>query len=311
MSAGSPSAASALVVSDYGRRYEILPDGAAEPLPAMRRGKRDDVAVGDRVAWADAGGEAAVIEAVEPRRRVLFRADENRTKVLAANVDLVVVVFAPKPPFHLQFLWRALVAAEAADLQVLAVLNKADLLAPGDEASKACDELAGLGVATLRVSARTTPEETRRQLAAALGGRACLFVGQSGMGKSTLLNLLVPTARSRTSEISERLNIGRQTTTATRWYALPPLQAGDPPGAIIDAPGFQRFGLAHLDPRQVAACMPDLAPIAQHCRFDDCRHDVEPGCAVRAAVDAGTLDPRRFAFYRSLCADWRSANPPR
>jgi ribosome biogenesis GTPase len=131
----------------------------------------------------------------------------------------------------------------------------------------------------------------------ALGTASSLLVGQSGMGKSTLINLLVPQANARTQEYSTRLNVGRQTTTASRLFAL---EGG---GDIIDTPGFQAFGLAHLEPQRLAAAMTEFVPLLGRCRFNDCRHLTEPDCAIRAAVAAGSIEPSRHAFYAELIAE--------
>jgi ribosome biogenesis GTPase len=130
-----------------------------------------------------------------------------------------------------------------------------------------------------------------------LHGRNTLLVGQSGMGKSTLLNLLVPDAQARTQEISTRLNLGRQTTTVSRWFRL---AEG---GALVDSPGFQSFGLRHLDARALADAMPEFAPLRGQCRFADCRHLDEPDCAVRAALARGEIAAARYAFYRQLATE--------
>lgn len=285
----------ARVVAAYGRRF-LVQDATGRTWLASRRGKRGDVVVGDRVHCTAAGADSAAIESIEPRASLLFRADALRTKELAANIDQVAIVFAPRPAFNLHFVWRALVAARAAGIGRLVVLNKTDLPDAGG-ARAALDELAALGERTIAVSARTSPEEARRQLAAEFAQRATLLVGQSGMGKSTLLNLLVPDANARTREFSAKLNQGKQTTTASRWFAF---GAG---GAIVDSPGFQAFGLAHLSIERLAACLPEFAPHLGRCRFNDCRHLREPDCAVRAAVDAGAIAPARYAFYRQLAAE--------
>ncbi|GAB4480365.1 MAG: ribosome small subunit-dependent GTPase A [Burkholderiaceae bacterium] len=285
----------ARVIAAYGRRFLVADDGGRTWL-ATRRGKRGDVVVGDRVNCSAAGADGAVIESIEPRRSVLLRADAQRTKEVAANIDQVAIVFAAQPAFNVHFVWRALVAARAAGIGRLAVLNKTDLPDSG-EARAALEDLAALGERTIAVSARAEPQDARTRLAAEFAHRVTLLIGQSGMGKSTILNLLVPDANARTREYSAKLNQGKQTTTASRWFAY----GAD--GAIVDSPGFQAFGLAHLSVGQLAACLPDFASYLGQCRFNDCRHLEEPGCAVRAAVDAGAIAPARYAFYRVLATE--------
>ncbi len=286
----------ARVVAAYGRRF-LVADDRGHTLLASRRGRRGDVVVGDRVTCTATGADSAVIESIAPRASVLFRADALRTKELAANIDQVAIVFASQPAFNVHFIWRALVAARAAGIGRLVGLNKTDLPNSG-EARAALDELAALGERTIAVSARAKPEDARRRLAAEFAHRATLLVGQSGMGKSTILNLLVPEAHARTREYSAKLNQGKQTTTTSRWFAY----GAD--GAIVDSPGFQAFGLAHLSVGQLAACLPEFAPHLGLCRFNDCRHLEEPGCAVRAAVESGAITPARYAFFRRLAAEF-------
>jgi ribosome biogenesis GTPase / thiamine phosphate phosphatase len=282
----------ARVIAGFGRQY-VLRDEAGAVWNATRRGKRGDVAVGDQVrARAGAEGQAR-IESVQPRRSLLFRADGFRTKELAANIDQMVVVFAARPTFNRWFVWKALVAAAAAGIDALAIQNKTDL-DDNDDAARFREQLAAIGVATLALSAKRQPTAARAALAPVVANRANLLIGQSGMGKSTLLNLLVPDAGARTQEYSERLDLGKQTTTAARWFDLPE------GGSIVDTPGFQEFGLAHLALDDVMRAFPEFAPALGHCRFLDCRHLAEPDCAVQALVDAGLLAPDRYAFYRSL-----------
>ena len=288
----APAGFRARVVAGYGRHF-IVEDESGRLYEAKRRGKRGDVVIGDRVSCLRAAIAQAAIEAILPRASLLMRTDGVRSKALAANVDRVVVVFAPRPAFHERFIWRALVAAETARIAPLVVLNKIDLDAERS-GLQALDRIAQLGYATLAVSARAAPEHARTSLRAALGPASSLMVGQSGMGKSTLINLLAPLANARTQEYSARLNVGRQTTTASRLFAL---EGG---GDIIDTPGFQAFGLAHLDQPQLAAAMPEFVPRLGRCRFNDCRHVSEPDCAVRVAVADGEIDAARYAFYREL-----------
>jgi ribosome biogenesis GTPase / thiamine phosphate phosphatase len=293
----------ARVVATFGRHSLVRAAESAESaeaplLIATRRGKRGDVVVGDLVRCTQ-NGEQAAIDSIEPRSSLLFRADEHRVKELAANIDLMAIVFAPRPPFNPHFIWRALAAAQAAGIAALAVLNKTDIVEGLDLAEAALAQAARLGVTTLAISAKATPAAAREQLTAATAGHATLLVGQSGMGKSTLLNLRVD-ANARTQEYSTRLNVGKQTTTASRWFDIPAAEGG---GALIDTPGFTAFGLAHLSLAQRAAALRDFAPFLGQCRFNDCRHLSEPDCAIRSAVTRGDIDPARYAFYAQLAAE--------
>ncbi len=294
MTEARAAAQTARVVASFGRHHLIDSDG--ERLNSVRRGKRGDVIVGDLVRFERTAAGQAVIDAVLPRASLLFRADVNRTREMAANVDQVAIVFASQPAFNIGFVWRALVAAHAAGIASLVILNKLDL--PDLAAARArLDELQRLGYATLAVSARGDAEAARRALLPRLAQRATLLIGQSGMGKSTLLNLLVPGADALTQEFSRALNLGRQTTSSTRWFTLPE------GGALIDSPGFQAFGLAHLDEAAIAAALPDFAPHLGRCRFIDCRHLAEPDCAIRSAVDSGRIAGERYDFYRELMSE--------
>jgi ribosome biogenesis GTPase len=284
----------ATVVASFGRNGLVRTDDGAL-RQAVRRGKRGDVVVGDRVTCVDAGEQLA-IESIAPRRSLLFRSDAVRVKELAANIDQVAIIFAPRPPFNPRFVWRALVAAETAGVAALAVLNKTDVSEGLALARAELERVAGFGIATLALSARHETDALARWTAA-VAGRTTLLVGQSGMGKSTLLNLLLPDVNARTQEYSRRLNVGKQTTTASQWFDLPPALGG---GALVDTPGFQDFGLAHVPRTERAAALHEFRPFLGHCRFLDCQHLVEPDCAVRAAVAAGSISAERYAFYRDL-----------
>ena len=282
----------ARVVATFGTQ-SLIEDNGGTVWTATRRGRKSDVVVGDLVhARASAPGLAR-IESVSPRASLLFRADEFRTKELAANIDRVLVVYAARPTFNRWFVWKTLVAAHVADIEAVVIQNKTDLDDDG-EAGRFREALEQLGVATLAISANTDADHARAVLTAIACDRASLLVGQSGMGKSTLLNLLVPDAGARTQEYSQRLDLGKQTTTASRRFTLP---IG---GSIVDTPGFQEFGLAHVPVGQLAESFPEFRPVLGQCRFQDCRHLTEPGCAVRALVGEGKVAADRYAFYRSL-----------
>ena len=281
----------ARVIATFGRQSLI--DDAAHIRQATRRGRRGDVVVGDCVLASVTSVEQARIESIEPRSTLLFRTDKYRTKELAANVDQVIIVFAARPAFNRWFIWKALVAATAAGIEALVLRNKSDLAESAD-ASSFLHQVSQLGWRTLALSAKVESDRSRELLLREVAGRKSLMVGQSGMGKSTLLNLLIPDAGARTQQYSERLNAGKQTTTASRWFSF------DGDSALVDTAGFEEFGLAHLSFDEIAATFPEFKGLLGHCRFQDCRHSEEPGCAIRAALADGTIAPERYEFYRSL-----------
>ncbi|KAF0098927.1 MAG: ribosome bioproteinis GTPase [bacterium] len=275
------------VVAAHGRHF--LVDDGEGVVECVMRGKKGGVTCGDRVEYQLTHAGSGVIERVEPRANLLYRSDELREKLIAANVDLAVVVTAAVPCFREELLIRCLVACAAADIPALILLNKTDL----PQTAALAEHLGAyraLGYELLAVSALGD----LRELEARLAGRTSVLVGGSGMGKSSLLNRLVPGADAVTGEISRALDAGRHTTTHARLYRLP---AG---GEVIDSPGMQEFGLRHLDAAALMAAFPEIHARLGQCRFYNCRHLGEPGCAVRAAVDSGAMMPLRYKVYQSL-----------
>ena len=289
----------ARIVAGHGRHYYAqTEDGSL--FEARRRGKKGDVVVGDVVNCSPADEKTLAVESIAPRRNLLFRSDEWRIKELAANVDLVAVVFAPRPTYNPWFVWRAVVAAKTAGIDVMAIRNKADLADGKDAADRFAEELAGRdGCPTITLSAHDT-EAAVALLTPLFAGKTVLLIGQSGMGKSTILNALVPDAQAKTREFSEALDLGKQTTTATRLYRT---EIGGKDSAVIDSPGFQEFGLAHVTRNDILRAMPDILDHAQGCRFYNCTHLHEPGCSVRAAVKAGVITPERYDFFTAVTKD--------
>jgi ribosome biogenesis GTPase len=289
----APDAAPARVVGTHGR-HVVVETPAGERWRCHLRGKRNEAVVGDLVRWQRAGDEG-VVEAIEPRRNLMYRSDEWRTKSFAANVDGVLLMVAGSPPCSESQLARAAIAASAAGVDATILLNKIDL----PETALARERLAAyraLGMPVLEVALKPAPAAAVESLWPHLRGRVTLVLGPSGVGKSTLVNRLVPTAAAQVGELSRALRSGRHTTTTTTWYWLD----AERHSALIDTPGFQEFGLRQIDAVRLASLMPDLQPWLGQCRFDDCTHREEPGCAVRAAVDRGEIAASRYRIYREL-----------
>jgi ribosome biogenesis GTPase len=285
-----------LVVGAHGRHF-IVETAQGQRLRCHPRGKRSDCVVGDRVVWA-ASGDEGVIERIEDRRNLLFRQDEWRSKSFAANIDQLWLLVGTEPMHGEQQLARALIAAAAAAIPARVVLNKIDL--PG--AALARQRLApyrAMGVEVIEIALKTDGAAAQALLAPLLAGRTTLVLGPSGAGKSTLINRMVPAAGAQVGEISRSLNAGRHTTTTTTWYWLD----AERRSALIDSPGFQEFGLKHLQPSELAGLMPDLAAHAGACSFLNCCHLHEPGCDVRAALARGEIDASRYRIYEQLYAE--------
>ena len=298
----SPSSASSLtespgrVVSGHGRRLVVEAANGGRTL-CHTRGKKSEAVVGDRVDWQVSGDEG-VIDRVLPRTNLLYRQDELKTKAFAANIDQLLIVVASEPVFSESQLARALIAAGEAHVPARIVLNKRDLPAFAAARDRLAPYLA-MGVEVLDMALKKEPDDARARLAPLLADRATLVLGPSGAGKSTLVNLMVADAKAQIGEISQSLNTGRHTTTATQWYWLDPSRTS----ALIDSPGFQEFGLRHIEAARLAELMPDIGRHASACRFYNCTHLHEPGCGVRAALEKGEIAESRYRIYREIFAE--------
>lgn len=293
-----------LVVAGFGR-HVLIETESGERLICHPRGKKSQVVVGDRIQWL-ASQDEGTIEKIEERSNLFYRQDEMRTKSFAANLDQVLILIAAEPEFSESQLTRALIAAEAARITPVIALNKSDLAEPFGRAWVKLAPYRAMGYQVLPLAvkpkAADVPEDESQtaQLMALLNGKKTLVLGPSGAGKSSLTNLLVPQARVLTAEISQALNSGKHTTTSTTLYWIDAARTT----ALMDSPGFQEFGLHHIEPMQLASLMPDFKRHAQDCKFYNCSHLHEPGCGVISEVkktsSPSSISANRYRLYSEL-----------
>ena len=276
------------IIAAFGRHYLVeLPGG--EILECVPRGKKSEVACGDNVEITRSGTDQGVIDRIAPRTSLLYRSDAWKQKLIAANVTQLIIVVASEPSFNDELLARCLLAGHEQKLEILIVLNKCDL--PQVTAARARLAVYGrIGYRVLELSAKQDVAPLRPFLQ----GHTSVLVGQSGMGKSTLINALIPAAQAATREISTVLDSGKHTTTHARLYHL------NHDSALIDCPGVQLFGLHHLDFAAMERNFPEFLPYLGECRFANCSHSHEPDCAIRTATEEGKIDARRLQLFQQI-----------
>lgn len=277
-----------VVVAAYGKRYQVeLAD--KKRISCVTRGKKTDLACGDFVTLQLTDKHEGVVEGTLPRKSLLYRSNAFKSKMLAANVTQIIIVLATQPSFYEALLNRCLVAAEAADIRPIIVLNKCDLT-DNDDAKQKLALYTQLGYQVLPLSAKQDISTLRPFLE----NESSILVGQSGMGKSTIINALLPNESVRTQEVSQVLDSGKHTTTAAHLYHL------DEHSQLIDSPGLQEFGLHHLSTDELEHAFIEFRPFLGKCRFNNCKHLQEPDCAITTAVAEHKVTPERFAIYKML-----------
>ena len=282
-----------LVVAAFGKRFQVeLKDKTR--ISCVTRGKKTDLACGDKVTIKLTDKAEGVVEACLERSSILYRSSTIKSKTIATNVTQIIIVLATQPSFYEALLNRCLVAAEAAKIKPLIVLNKCDLGDAGDAKLK-LKLYEDLGYDVLYLSAK----QDIRALWAYLANQQSVLVGQSGMGKSTIINALLPDQNVRTQVMSEALDSGKHTTTAAHLYHLDALGFDDN-SSLIDSPGLQEFGLNHLSQTDLELAFIEFRPYLGKCRFNNCKHTHEPDCAVTTAVDNGKISSTRLAIYQEL-----------
>jgi ribosome biogenesis GTPase len=301
--AGTPLSEGGLIIASHGK-FSLVEDGEGVLRRCVARRSTGRIVCGDRVTWHLTGKGEGVIESVEQRRTVLLRAHGTQdSRPLAANIDQIIVVTAPQPPLDVNLVDRYILAAEVMGADPVVVINKADLLNEGErEAMQArVREYRDIGYPVHLTSVLSG--EGFAALGRVLREHVSILVGQSGVGKSSLAKRLQPRRNIAVGALSDASGLGRHTTTTTMLYHLP--GGGD----LIDSPGVRDFSLWKVDAAQVADGFREFRPHLGMCRFRDCRHVAEPGCAIVAAVSRGEITARRLASYRNILDS--SDNPRR
>ncbi|NNJ73172.1 MAG: small ribosomal subunit biogenesis GTPase RsgA [Enterobacterales bacterium] len=288
-----------LVTTRFGNRAEIEDKNGNAYICHIRRALQGLV-IGDHVLWhldeAAKEPDRGVITKILPRETVLERPIRYQgVKPVAANIDQIFVTTAIEPHFSRRILDRYLVAIEQTGIDAFIILNKVDLLPEDSKIYSIMMTYEELGYEVINLSAKQNIGT--ESLLERLKSHCSIFVGQSGVGKSSLVNRILPESDIRVAKLSDTSGLGTHTTTNSRLYHLPN------GGIIIDSPGIRDFGMDHLEPDMIAHGFREFQHLAEHCKFRDCQHMNEPQCSVKEAVQSGHIDPRRYESYEILYAE--------
>ena len=292
-----------LIIAHYGQQLDVecLEGGdTGKVVRCFVRANIDSLVTGDRVIWRPGKNDTGVIVARCDRQNLLQRPDNfGALKPVAANIDHIILVIAPEPEPHDNLIDRYLVASEITDIPAVILLNKTDLIHDGnrEQIDALLSRYEALGYEIVRTSAARSGDKPSPEVEALVKDRTSVFVGQSGVGKSSIIQTLIPDEAIRVGAISESTGKGVHTTTTAKLFHLP--MGGD----LIDSPGIREFGLWHMTPQEIEYGFREIREEIGHCKFRNCRHMGDPGCAIDAAAAAGRISPERLRSFHRILQD--------